>query len=135
MIISHKATLDGPRGCSHIRWLGLLHRHVEVEEGDTAVSDVTGCHWAFGSLLEVTEHITSANQCKQPVSTLGAISRSVIALTWRTGSLYQDVTKTGVRRLTSTQVHITDFRQHTEITLQDVANWEYTLRLFVENEN
>jgi hypothetical protein len=40
-----------------------------------------------------------------------------------------------VRRLTSTiYVHATDFEHQIEITLQNVLHREYTLRLFVENE-
>jgi len=31
-------------------------------------------------------------------------------------------------------VHTADVGQHTEITLQDVLNRDYTLRLFLENE-
>ena len=39
------------------------------------------------------------------------------------------------RRLTSTiGVHATDFEHQIEITLQNVLHREYTLRLFVENE-
>jgi len=38
-----------------------------------------------------------------------------------------------VRRLTSIYIHTSHFSKHTEITLQDVPNREYTLRLFVEN--
>jgi len=38
-----------------------------------------------------------------------------------------------VRCFTSIYVHTAHFRQHTEITLQDIPNREYTLRLFVEN--
>ena len=38
-----------------------------------------------------------------------------------------------VRCFTSVYIHTTDFGWHTEITLQDIPNQEYTLRLFVEN--
>jgi len=38
-----------------------------------------------------------------------------------------------VRRFTSIHIHPAHFGYHTEITLQDVLNQEYTLRLFVEN--
>jgi len=38
-----------------------------------------------------------------------------------------------VRRFTSIYVHTAHFRQHTEITLQDIPNREYTLGLFVGN--
>ena len=38
-----------------------------------------------------------------------------------------------MRRLTSIYIHTSHFSKHTEITLQDVPNREYTLRLFVEN--
>jgi len=38
-----------------------------------------------------------------------------------------------VRRFTSIYVHTAHFGQHTEITLQDIPNREYTLRLIVEN--
>jgi len=36
-------------------------------------------------------------------------------------------------RFTSVYIHIAHFGYHTEITLQDVPNREYTLRLFVED--
>ena len=38
-----------------------------------------------------------------------------------------------MRRLTSIYVQTSHFSKHTEITLQDIPNREYTLRLFVEN--
>ena len=38
-----------------------------------------------------------------------------------------------MRRFTSIYIHTAHFGYHTEITLQDAPNWEYTLRLFVEN--
>jgi len=38
-----------------------------------------------------------------------------------------------VRRLTSIYIHTAHLGSHTEITLHDVPNREYTLRLFVEN--
>ena len=38
-----------------------------------------------------------------------------------------------MQRFTSIHTHTTHFSQHTEITLQDIPNREYTLRLFVEN--
>ena len=38
-----------------------------------------------------------------------------------------------MQRFTSIYVHTSHFSKHTEITLQDVPNQEYTLRLFVEN--
>jgi len=38
-----------------------------------------------------------------------------------------------VRRFTSIYIHTSHFSKHTDITLQDVPNREYTLRLFVEN--
>jgi len=38
-----------------------------------------------------------------------------------------------VRRFRSIYIHTSHFSKHTEITLQDVPNREYTLRLFVEN--
>jgi hypothetical protein len=37
-----------------------------------------------------------------------------------------------MRRLTSILIHTAHFGQYTEITLQGVPNWEYTLRLFVQ---
>ena len=39
-----------------------------------------------------------------------------------------------VRRFTSILVHTTDFGQYTEIALQGAPNREYTLGLFIENE-
>ena len=36
-------------------------------------------------------------------------------------------------RFTSVYVHTAHFSQHTDITLKDIPNREYTLRLFVEN--
>jgi len=39
-----------------------------------------------------------------------------------------------VRRFASIWRHTTDLAHHTDITLQDVPNREYTLRLFAENE-
>ena len=38
-----------------------------------------------------------------------------------------------VPRFVSIYIHTSHFSKHTEITLQDVPNREYTLRLFVEN--
>ena len=38
-----------------------------------------------------------------------------------------------MRRFTSIYIHTTHFGYHIEITLQDVPNRAYTLRLFVEN--
>jgi hypothetical protein len=38
-----------------------------------------------------------------------------------------------LRRYTSFYVLTAHIHQHTEITLQDIPNQEYTLRLFVEN--
>ena len=38
-----------------------------------------------------------------------------------------------MRRLTSIYIHTSHFSKHIEITLQDIPNREYTLRLFVEN--
>ena len=38
-----------------------------------------------------------------------------------------------MRRFTPIYVHTAHFGYHTEITLQDVPNREYTMRLFVEN--
>ena len=38
-----------------------------------------------------------------------------------------------MRRFTSIYIQTTHFSKHTEITLQDIPNREYTLRLFVEN--
>ena len=37
-------------------------------------------------------------------------------------------------RFTSIFAHTTDFGRHTEITLQGAPNRDYTLRLFIENE-
>jgi len=39
-----------------------------------------------------------------------------------------------VRRFTSISVLSTDFGHHTEITLQNTLYREYTLKLFIENE-
>ena len=39
-----------------------------------------------------------------------------------------------MRRFASIWLHTADLGLHTDITLQDVPNREYTLRLFVENE-
>jgi len=39
-----------------------------------------------------------------------------------------------VRRFTLIDVYATDLAQHIEITLQDDLNREFTLRLFVENQ-
>ena len=38
-----------------------------------------------------------------------------------------------MRRFASIYIHIAHFRRHADITLQDVPNREYTLRVFVEN--
>ena len=38
-----------------------------------------------------------------------------------------------MRRFTSIYIHTSHLSDHTEITLQDVPNRQYTLRLFVEN--
>ena len=38
-----------------------------------------------------------------------------------------------MRRVTSIYIHTAHFGYHTEITLKDVPNRVYTLRLFVEN--
>ena len=39
-----------------------------------------------------------------------------------------------MRRFTPIEVHATDFGQLIEITLQDILNREYMLRLYVENQ-
>ena len=51
----------------------------------------------------------------------------------RTHQKPKPVARPCVRRFTSIYLHTSHFSKHTEITLQDLPNWEYTLRLFVEN--
>ena len=51
----------------------------------------------------------------------------------RTHQGSKPVARPCVWRFTSIYIHTSHFSKHIEITLQDVPNWEYTLRLFVEN--
>jgi hypothetical protein len=39
-----------------------------------------------------------------------------------------------VQRFASVLVYLPDFEQHTDITLQDTLHRDYTLRLFIENQ-
>ena len=52
---------------------------------------------------------------------------------FESSSEFKPVTRPCVLRFTTIYIHTSHFDKHTEITLQDVPNREYTLRLFVEN--
>ena len=51
----------------------------------------------------------------------------------RAHQVYKPIARPCVRRFTSIYIHTSHFSKQTDITLQDVPNREYTLRLFVEN--
>ena len=77
------------------------------------------------------KHGDSRSQEREPVSTL--YRQMALRAFSNTHQGSKPVARPCVWRFTSIYIHTSHFSNHTEITLQDVPNWEYTLRLFVEN--
>ncbi len=77
------------------------------------------------------KHGDSRSQEREPVSTLDVwIALSAFSRAYQES---KPITRPCVQRFTSIYIHTSHFSKNTEITLQDVPNRVYTLRLFVEN--